>query len=88
MMELRKPPNFKGVWQGVINQGTPNNPLWLNVKQTTPKQQYEIIRNPKSIKEFNDFSINSSYINTTLESSNITLREIEDAGKISVISFI
>lgn len=89
-MDLRKPRNHKGIWYGVINLGKPKNPVWQTIKENSKKKDVEIIRNPHTnhSKEWNSLMHNNSSYMNTLETSNISLKNLDNMSTINVNSLI
>ncbi len=95
VMDLRRPKNFKGIRQAYINQGSVDKPVWeTRMDFGGAREQIEIIRNPQhsEVNSLNTSAINTSsyvnnhsqYMNNTLESNHISIRDYDEIGKLKV----
>jgi len=89
MLDLRKPKNFEGIHTGYVNYGSCDYPNWHTVKQICPEKDVEIIRKPnaQTLQDLNNMTRGSiSYMNT-LESSKISINDLEEIKEIHVINY-
>jgi len=89
-MSLRRPDNFQGERLTSFNIGSYENALYPVIKDISPRRKVDIIRNPNNNYSMDVFNSNSSIsnncscINNTKENSNVTLKGLEDKGKLCV----
>jgi hypothetical protein len=86
-ISLRRPKNFSGTRQTIVNLGSPVNPIWQTIKETIP-QSVELVRTNNSSNIENSKFTTSGYLNNITDSSNINVNELKELTGLEVYYII